>query len=411
MGRNRWNAPACWSGPECWNRVGTRLAIACLAVAWLGFGRPATAWEVPKESIWLGRDASVPTAPGETLYQVARRHGFALEHLADANDLPVSLEGVPVASLRLPTRRLLPTNPPAAGLVVNLPERGFYLFGAGSPRFFPIAIGEPGRFATPTGDFSILEKVIDPEWIAPEWAGLGENNVIPAGPDNPLGDRWIGLSSSGLGMHSTNNPSSIGSATSHGCMRMYPEVARQVFDLVKVGWPVRIEYQTVRLGLDETGLYLTAFPDVYHRGGRENELRQRFAEQDLQGFLQSSTCRPVLEAARGLPVRVADLRPRIALGEKLFPGARLGSTLYLEQSTLAALGVEVDFALAERQVRLRRDSRSVTVPLYLNEPSDRSPHQAFLSRGTGWYPARAALEPLGLVLTWEAKDQRLRVAP
>lgn len=357
----------------------------------------------------MGSETRASVGIGETLYDVARRHGFAIEHLAAANGLPVSLAALERDNVVLPAWRILPSSPPRPGMVVNLPERGFYLFGDGAPRFFPIAIGEPGRFATPTGQFAIIEKVEDPEWIAPEWAGLGEDNVVEAGPDNPLGDRWIGLSSPGLGLHSTNNPSSIGSATSHGCMRMYPEVARTVFDLVKTGWPVRIEYETCRVGLERTGIYVSAFPDVYGRGGELANLREQFADHDLLGFYSEALSRPVLQARRGVPVKVADLTPKAWLGGDWFPAARLDGAVFVEQRLLEALGVAIDYSLAERTVTLRRAEKSVVLPLYLSSESDRHPGQAFLSRGAGWFPARKALASLGLSITWEASENRLRV--
>ena len=68
------------------------------------------------------------------------------------------------------------------------------------------------------------------------------------GPDNPLGDRWIGWSLKGFGFHSTIAPNSIGSAASHGCVRLYPEAAHLLFDLVKKGdaisWSCTYDNQT-----------------------------------------------------------------------------------------------------------------------------------------------------------------------
>jgi L,D-transpeptidase ErfK/SrfK len=388
------------------------LARSCLvAVPLLWCQELAIAWDLPKEPSIVGNESQVPVGPGESLYDVARRHGFAMEHLAEANGLPVSLAAVGRESLLLPGRRILPANPPRPGLVVNLPERGFYVFPEGNPRFFPIAVGEPGRFATPTGSFTIIEKVENPAWVAPEWAGMGENNVVPAGPDNPLGDRWIGLSSSGLGMHSTNNPASIGSATSHGCMRMYPEIARVVFDLVKTGWPVRIEYETARVGLARSGIYVSAFPDIYSRGQQMQNLRRQFEREDLLGFFSEAACRPVLQAARGVPERIVDMSPKAWLGPDWYPAARVGTTLLIEQGLLDKAGVSAHYSLSDRSVRLVLGSRQVSLPLYLAGDQEREPEQAFLSRGSGWFPARKTLGGLGLGMTWEGGENLLRVQP
>lgn len=372
---------------------------------------PAQAWDLPKEPAIVGNDSQVAVGYGESLYDVARRYGFAMEHLAQANGLPVSMGAVGKESVMLPGRRILPEAPPHPGVVVNLPERGFYVFPEGNPRFFPIAIGQPGRFATPTGDFTIVEKVENPDWVAPAWAGLGEDNVVKAGPDNPLGDRWIGLSSSGLGMHATNNPASIGSASSHGCMRMYPEVAHVVFDLVRTGWPVRIEYETSRVGLERSGIYVSAFADVYSRVDRGARLRQQFEKQDLLGFYSEVACRPVLEGNRGVPVKVVDMSAKAWYGTAWYPTARLDGTLYVEQGVLEAAGVSFSYSLADRSVKLSRGDKSVTLALYVSGDNDRVGDEAFLSRGSGWFPARKAMTGLDLPMAWEATENRLRVGP
>lgn len=369
------------------------------------------AWDVPKEPRVMGLASEATVGYGETLYEVARRNGYALEHLAEANGLPVSMAALEISKVTLPSRRLLPAEAPSQGIVVNLPERGFYLFdNPAKPRFFPIAVGEPGRFATPTGSFSIVEKVENPDWVAPEWAGLGEDNVVPAGPDNPLGDRWIGLSSPGLGMHSTNNPSSIGSATSHGCMRMYPELARAVFDLVKTGWPVRIEYVLGRAALERQGIFVSGFPDIYSRGGGADQVREDFARDDLLGFYRADLVDKVLREHRGVPVNVADLTPKAWFGSKWFHAARIDGVLYVEQALLHEVGARTEFSLADRVVKLARGEKMKTLPLYVASSSEPREGEAFLSRGSGWLPARAALGGLGLAMTWEGAEKRLRVS-
>jgi hypothetical protein len=64
--------------------------------------------------------------------------------------------------------------------------------------------------------------------------------VIPPGPNNPLGPRWVGLSQKGFGIHGTNQPSSVGKAASHGCIRMRNRDIEQFFEMVSVGDAVSI---------------------------------------------------------------------------------------------------------------------------------------------------------------------------
>lgn len=241
------------------SRGGSRLAVFVLGM-FLLFAGPLRAQTLP---FLAGDDRQHRVARGETLYTIGLHYDLAIEHLAWANRLPVALAVNSGKTLLIPGRRILPANPPSDGLVLNLAERGLYLFRHGKfVHFYPVAIGRVGWY-TPQGHFKLISRVKNPTWLPPAWAGMGEVAVAP-GPSNPLGDRWMGLSRRGVGIHATTSPLSIGQAASHGCIRMYPKSAHALFDDVTVGMPVRIEYETASLGRDEKGhLYLSAVPDVY----------------------------------------------------------------------------------------------------------------------------------------------------
>jgi lipoprotein-anchoring transpeptidase ErfK/SrfK len=93
---------------------------------------------------------------------------------------------------------------------------------------------------TPIGTFRIITKQKNPVWNPPDSAWAAGMGPIPPGPGNPLGTRWMGLNSPGIGMHGTPAPSSIGTAASHGCIRMKIPDAEDLFDRVFVGTPVQI---------------------------------------------------------------------------------------------------------------------------------------------------------------------------
>ena len=106
-------------------------------------------------------------------------------------------------------------------------------------RNFRVATGQ-NIYPTPLGRFQIVVKWKNPWWYPPAspWAkGL---KPVPPGPDNPLGTRWMGLSASGVGIHGTDAPASIGYSLSHGCIRMLVPQAEWLFDHVNVGTPVYI---------------------------------------------------------------------------------------------------------------------------------------------------------------------------
>jgi len=232
--------------------VGTFLFLGLPALAQAQLLRPV-----------VGQNQNYVVLPGDDLYTVAYAAGLSLEHVALANGIPIKLALEPGLELVLPTRRLLPANPPRDGLVLNIPEKGMYFFRDGHfLKFYPMAVGRTD-FKTPRGNFKVIDRTKNPTWVPPRWANL-KGSVGP-GPRNPLGDRWIGLSSPRLGIHGTQSPYSIGDAVSHGCLRMYPDMVRELFDGVKIGTPVRIEYETAKIARDpESGeILMVTFPDIY----------------------------------------------------------------------------------------------------------------------------------------------------
>ncbi len=108
-------------------------------------------------------------------------------------------------------------------------------------RTYGIAVGAPG-FETPTGRFSIHNKAVDPAWSAPDepWAGAYRNEVVEGGSaENPLKARWMGIVG-GVGIHGTAAEDSIGTAASHGCIRMRVADVIDLYPRVPVGTAVLI---------------------------------------------------------------------------------------------------------------------------------------------------------------------------
>jgi lipoprotein-anchoring transpeptidase ErfK/SrfK len=104
---------------------------------------------------------------------------------------------------------------------------------------YRIGVGRIG-FETPAGLYHVQNKAVNPAWSVPEWGGELAGRVIPGGaPNNPLKARWLGIYD-GAGIHGTDVISSLGTAASHGCIRMaIPEVI-ELYDKVPVGAPVYI---------------------------------------------------------------------------------------------------------------------------------------------------------------------------
>lgn len=125
-------------------------------------------------------------------------------------------------------------------IVISISQRKLRLIRDGKVALtFSVAVGQ-AAYPTPTGTYEIVKKEVDPAWIPPDspWAkGLG---TIPPGPGNPLGTRWIGTSAPAIGIHGTYADSSIGSAASHGCLRMHIPEVEALYEEVSLGMPVEI---------------------------------------------------------------------------------------------------------------------------------------------------------------------------
>lgn len=121
-------------------------------------------------------------------------------------------------------------------LVVDLSDARVYTYwGDKLVSSYPVAVGKPG-WETPKGNFKVLHKQHNPVWQQPI---TGE--LIAAGPNNPLGDRWIGFWSDGhhqIGFHGTNQEQLVGQAVSHGCLRMRNRDIQALYQQVKITMPV-----------------------------------------------------------------------------------------------------------------------------------------------------------------------------
>jgi lipoprotein-anchoring transpeptidase ErfK/SrfK len=105
---------------------------------------------------------------------------------------------------------------------------------------YTIAVGMQG-LETPAGTYTIDDKQVNPSWHVPDspWAGSLAGQVIPPGPEDPLKARWMGFYN-GAGIHGTDEVSSLGTAASHGCIRMAIPDVIALYDQVPLGTPIYI---------------------------------------------------------------------------------------------------------------------------------------------------------------------------
>jgi lipoprotein-anchoring transpeptidase ErfK/SrfK len=125
-------------------------------------------------------------------------------------------------------------------IVVNLTQYRVRLIRNGKvAASYPIAKGQ-AAYPTPTGEYEVNDKQVDPTWYPPDSPWAAELSSIPPGPGNPLGTRWIGTSAPAIGFHGTYASYSVGTAASHGCMRMHIADVEEFYDMVTIGMRVTI---------------------------------------------------------------------------------------------------------------------------------------------------------------------------
>jgi lipoprotein-anchoring transpeptidase ErfK/SrfK len=173
-------------------------------------------------------------------------HAYGRE--LDQQGVVVKLVHQLTANERLPMRFTTKTVEPRflAGarsfvIVINRESNELSLFkGVKVWRAFHVATGQ-AAYPTPEGRFRIVVKYKNPTWYPPTYDAWAQGlSPVPPGPSNPLGTRWLGLSAPGVGIHGTNNPSSIGYSVSHGCIRMQVPDSEWLFDHVDIGTTVFI---------------------------------------------------------------------------------------------------------------------------------------------------------------------------
>ena len=108
---------------------------------------------------------------------------------------------------------------------------------------WPVAIGQ-SAYPTPTGIWTVIDKVMGPSWTNPDPEGWGADmpDYIPPGPSNPLGVAAIYWDAAGIRFHGTSDTGSIGSAASHGCVRLTNDDILEMYDVVDIGSPIVSTY-------------------------------------------------------------------------------------------------------------------------------------------------------------------------
>jgi L,D-transpeptidase ErfK/SrfK len=246
-----------------WCILGRMIGRSTLAIALFGLAVTTNAC-APAMRIGPGpgRSELATLRRGATLGDVAEQFHLGYVELVAANpDVDPWLPGKG-------TRVVLPLVhlPPSAeheGIVINLADMRLYYFAAGKlVRSYAIGIGRDG-LSTPLGKTTVARKEANPSWrptarMRKEDPELPE--VVPPGPDNPMGKRALYLGWRPYAIHGTNKPPGVGRRVSSGCIRMYEADIEDLYARVAVGTKVTVVDQPVKLAWLDGELYMEAHP-------------------------------------------------------------------------------------------------------------------------------------------------------
>jgi len=271
----------------------------------------------PSDSRVVGRIQHHEVVAGETLALIAKQYDIGFLSLMAANkgvDPFLPAEGY---VLSIPSRFILPDTP-RQGVVINLAELRLYYFEPEKNlvHVFPVGIGRVGR-DTPEMVTTISQKRPNPTWTPPKSIreeylskGIELPPVVPAGPENPLGEYALRLAY-GAGdylIHGTNKDFGIGLRVSSGCIRMEPKDIEWLFEKVNKGEKVTIINEPIKVALEpDRSVFVEAHEPLTRSDGSKKpltipiELKWWLDEADVS----NSKAKSVIFAQNGVPVEIA----------------------------------------------------------------------------------------------------------
>jgi L,D-transpeptidase YcfS len=295
-------------------RVTQLFVLGLIFVSWM---TPAATYLLPpEESSIVGRTQYHKVVKGETLAKIAKRYDVGFLSLMAANKGVDPFLPQEDYVLTIPTQIILP-NVQRNGIVINLAELRLYYFEPerNEVHIFPVGIGKIGR-DTPEMETKISQKRANPTWTPPisirrEYLAKGIElpPVVPAGPENPLGEYAMRLAY-GAGdylIHGTNKEFGIGLRVSSGCIRMEPKDIEWLFSQVSLGEKVTVINEPIKVALEpDRSVFIEAHEPLTRSDGVKAELEMPIElSWWLDAFQQSdSKARAAILAQNGVPVEV-----------------------------------------------------------------------------------------------------------
>lgn len=264
--------------------------------------------------------------PGDNFHTIARRFDVGYYELVEANPELSPETPKTWSDVIIPTRFVLPPGP-HQGIVISQAELRLYYYPPHEQVVvtFPIGIGREG-WRTPLGAAKVVTKTKDPIWTVPESIkkdaiAQGQtplpNRVMP-GPENPLGKFAMRLSLPTYLIHGTNRPDAIGTRSTAGCIRLFPEDIERLFEQVKIGTPVRIIDDAYKAGWYNGQLYLEAHLPLQEQQAEYNGAHTPMlrivtdAVKQHNGNIDWDRAQEVIKEQSGIPEIIGNLKNQSA---------------------------------------------------------------------------------------------------
>ncbi len=277
-------------------------------------------FSVAKGDDVIGRLRFISLEKGDTLPDIARHFSLGLNGISATN--PGVDIWTPEAGKRimLPLCFILP-DAPRKGIVINLAQMRLFEFKENSEPLavltYPVGVGTEER-PSPRGLMRVERKVSRPTWHVPASIArdhLKKGDPLPAtvlpGPQNPLGEYALYLSAPSYLIHGTNKPASIGLRATNGCIRLYPESVKKLYENTSVKTPVNIVNQPYLLGLGNGVVYMEVHASTEELDAVELDkvyAKLKTIEKESGRTLDWSKVKKVMAEARGIPVPIFEIR-------------------------------------------------------------------------------------------------------
>ncbi len=277
-------------------------------------------YAVAKGDDVIGRLRLITLEKGDTLPDIARHFGLGLNGVSATNpgvDIWVPEAG---KSIMLPLSFILP-DAPRNGIVINLAAMRLFQYKGNGDSLavltYPAGVGTEER-PSPMGQMRVERKVNRPTWHVP--ASIARDHLkkgaplpaaVPPGPQNPLGEYALYLSAPSYLIHGTNKPASIGLRATNGCIRLYPENVKKLYENTPAKTPVNFVNQPYLLGQSDGTVYLEVHASTEESDAAEFDkvyAKLKTIEKESGRTLDWSRVKHVLAEARGIPVPIIETR-------------------------------------------------------------------------------------------------------